>query len=284
MTPGWEAWLPVLVHIQASLDDDLTLSTLARYAGCSPSQLQRQFTVSLGETPKQYVSRLRLERAAFRLLVHDTTVMQIALDCGYRNHETFTRAFRRRFGCVPSAWRVGRKQAVVQLARASGVASGYELSATRIVRLRPQHLAFVRHVGPYEDVPGSLFDELDSWAHARRLPGPRVWMGIGHDAPDTTPPDRLRFDAALVVASPFVADGRIGCQRFDGGEHAVTTHVGPFETLPAAYAHLLPRVLALPGFRLMGVPAVEIYHAAQVDVHHRLNQTDLCLPVQRVVS
>jgi hypothetical protein len=73
------------------------------------------------------------------------------------------------------------------------------------------------------------------------------------------------------------------CQAFEGGEHALTTHIGPFDTLPAADGQIFPRALALPGVRLMGVPAVEIYHAAQVDTRHRLNQTDLCLPVQRVV-
>ena len=79
-----------------------------------------------------------------------------------------------------------------------------------MIPLRPAHLAFRRHVGPYESVPESLFDELEDWAARRELPGPPVWMGIGHDAPGTTPPEQLRFDAALVVPGPFAPEGQIG--------------------------------------------------------------------------
>ena len=75
--------LPLLVHIQAHLEDDLDLTTLARHAGHSPSHLHRVFSAAVGETPRQYVSRLRLERAAFRLLVHDASILSIALDCGF---------------------------------------------------------------------------------------------------------------------------------------------------------------------------------------------------------
>ena len=95
----------LLVHIQAHLDEDLSLDVLSAKASLSPAHFQRTFQALVGETPKNYVARLRLERAAFRLLIHDVTLLDIALDCGFQNHETFTRAFRRRFGMPPSSYR-----------------------------------------------------------------------------------------------------------------------------------------------------------------------------------
>jgi AraC family transcriptional regulator len=289
--PGWEAWLPLLVHIQSRLDEDLSLAALARHGGLTPAQLQRRFSASLGESPKRYVTRLRLERAAFRLRVHDRSVLAIALESGFASHETFTRAFRRRFGCTPQAWRERRSRASAdgpaapRSAAPAAQGHGFELSATRVTRLREQHLAFVRHVGPYEAVPGSIFEALAQWADARALPHPRIWMGIGHDAPDTTPAQKLRFDAALVVPAPVAPCGRVAHQVLPATEVALTTHVGPFDTLPEAYARIFPRALALPGYRLLGVPAIEIYRSAQgqprVDVQHPLNETDICLPVER---
>ena len=280
---AWHAWLPLLVHVQSHLEDDLSLAALARHAGLPPTQLHRRFSADLGETPRRYVARLRLERAAFRLLVQEATITDIALESGFDHHETFTRAFARHFGCPPAVWR-RRAGGPVTPARADGPPSGFDLSATRLVRLRAQHLAFVRHVGPYESVPQSLFDELEAWADARRLEGPRIWMGIGHDAPGATAADRLRFDAALVVPGPFEHEGRIAHQVLPAADCAMTTHVGPFATLPAAYARILPQALALPGCRLVGLPAVEIYHAARVQTARRLNQTDIALPVQRLAA
>lgn len=287
MTEDWETLLPLLVHIQAHLDEDLSLGALSRKAGLSAFHLQRRFKAVIGETPKAYTERLRVERGAFRLLVHDSNVLDIALECGFQSHETFLRAFRRRFGRPPSDYRGWvRGQLTAWNERSpedcAEAAPAYEISKTRVIPLRPVHLAFRRHVGPYESVPESLFDELEEWAARRKLPGPPIWMGIGHDAPGTTPADQLRFDAALVVPGPFAPEGRIAYQLLPGGPFAVTTHAGPYDTLPAAYAAIFPRLLALPAYQLVGLPAVEIYHTTRVNVRYRLNHTDLCLPVVAV--
>lgn len=284
MTAEWDSLLPLLVHIQAHLEEDIGLAALSRKAGLSPFHLQRRFKAAIGETPKAYTSRLRLERAAFRLLVHDSTVLDIALECGFQTPETFLRAFRRHFGRTPSEYRERLREELSAWHETGSEdcadrAPAFEISATKVIPMRPVHLAFRRHVGPYESVPESLFDDLEAWAARRGVPGPPVWMGIGHDAPGTTPPERLRFDAALVVPGPFVSDGKVGHQLLPGGPFAVTTHVGPYETLPAAYGAIFPRLLALPGYQLVGLPAVEIYHTTRVNVRYRLNHTDLCLPV-----
>jgi AraC family transcriptional regulator len=282
----WQKLLPLLVHIQANLDGDLRLAALSRKAGLSPSHFHRLFKATIGETPRDYVTRLRVERGAFRLLLHDERLVDIALDCGFQSHETFIRAFRSVFGKTPGEYREWIRHQVFERnhqAReiSAQVASGFELSPTKTVRLRSMHLAFLRHIGPYESVSDKLFDDLEQWAVQRRVPGPRVWLGIGHDAPIATPPEHLRFDAALVVPGPFEPDGQVGYQKLAGAEFAVTTHAGSFETLPAAYATIFPRVLALPGYRMIGLPAVEIYHSARVNAQLRLNQTDIYLPVAR---
>ena len=106
-------------------------------------------------------------------------------------------------------------------------------------------------------------------------------MGIGHDAPGVTPPDKLRFDAALVVPGPFEPSGLVGYQLLAGGRHAVTTHVGPYETLGAAYARIFPRLAAFKDYLPLGLPAVEVYHTARINVRFALNHTDLCLPMRR---
>ena len=66
---------------------------------------------------------------------------------------------------------------------------------------------------------------------------------------------------------------------FEGGEFCVTTHAGPFATLPAAYEAIFPRVTRFPRHRLIGLPAVEIYQTARVNARLQLNVTDICLPV-----
>lgn len=287
MSSDWETLTPVLVHIQANLDQDLSLAALSRKAGLSAFHFQRVFHESVGETPKAYTLRLRLERAAFRLLLHESTILDVALECGFQNHESFSRAFRRSFNRTPREYREWARRRTAEPANApdaTPLERGFEISRTKVVDLRSMHLAFVRHVGSYESVPESIFEELERWAAKRRLPGLPVWLGIGHDAPSTTPPERLRFDAALQVAGPFAPEGRVAYQQLAAGKCAVTTHAGSYETLPEAYKAIFPRLFSLPGYRPVGLPAIEVYHTARVNPRYHLNHTDIYLPVAVIGS
>jgi AraC family transcriptional regulator len=271
--------LPVLVQIQARLDEDLPLARLARLAGLSRFHFLRQFRALTGETPKQYVLRLRLERAALRLLLLRSTVLDVALDCGFQSHETFSRAFRRRFGTSPRDYRASNPRTERPAAiAAEETHPGCVVSRTRIVELGDLTVAFVRHVGPYEEVPADLWDRL-----AERTTGPLVLLGVVHDAPGITRPEQCRFDAAIKVhegSARTVRDG-IGIQTIPGGTFAITTHVGPYRTLGEVYRTAFDRIARMKRYRPAGLPCLEIYSASTIDPAHELNQTDLCVRLAR---
>lgn len=279
--------LPVMVHIQAGLDQDLSLPALAAASGLSESTLKRRIEAITGQTPRQYVERLRLERAASQLLLRSSTVLDVALDNGFASHEVFTRAFSRHFGVTPSEWR--ERDDAGHLGdndRRPGLnegTTGISLSSTRLVEMRPAEIAFLRHVGPYGEVDG------DSWAtiraRLRELGTPAVGLpvGIGHDSPEITPPQHLRFDAGWTVDGPLPPECGLGQQTIVGGTYAATTYVGPFSMLGLAYAEISARIMrhadrlafGSGGFR----GSVEWYRTGSVDEEHYLNQVDITFPV-----
>jgi AraC family transcriptional regulator len=280
-----ERLLPVLVHIQANLDQDLSLEVLAKRVRLSQFHFHRLFRSAVGETLKQYTQRLRLERAANRLIIHDATILDVALDSGFQSHETFSREFKRRFQVTPKSYREwGRGEMRSQL---SGPAldelyNDPALSETRVAHLAQLHVAFIRHVGPYETVTDELWQRLTDWARAKRLPSNLVFLGIAQDAPGLTPPERLRFDAAIVVREEFSAEGEIGHRVLNAAEYAVTTHVGHFRTLPEAYATIAHRASLLKGYRVGGLPCIEIFRTTRVDANHEMNHTEIYMPVTRI--
>src|SRR5688572_20962028 len=147
-----ERVLPVLVHIQANLDQDLSLEALASRVGLSQFHFHRLFRSAIGETLKQYTQRLRLERAASRLVINDAAILDVALDSGFQSHETFSRQFKRRFRVTPKHY---RQWARGEMKRTSGstlpldeLYAEFELSSTTITRLAQLQVAFIRHVGP----------------------------------------------------------------------------------------------------------------------------------------
>jgi AraC family transcriptional regulator len=56
-------------------------------------------------TPHQYLLRLRLQRAAFRLRIEPAKVVDIALESGFGDVSNFNRSFRAEFGVTPRIWR-----------------------------------------------------------------------------------------------------------------------------------------------------------------------------------
>jgi transcriptional regulator GlxA family with amidase domain len=81
------------------------VEVMARAACFSRRQFHRLMLQVLGETPGTHQRRLRLDHSAWLLLTSRATVLDVALETGFGNHETFTRAFRRRFGVTPSVFR-----------------------------------------------------------------------------------------------------------------------------------------------------------------------------------
>ena len=274
--------IPALVQIQAHLDQDLSLDALASHVGLSKYHFHELFLSATGETPKAYVERLRLEWAAVQLRIRPIAVVDVALECGYQNHETFSRAFRRRFLTSPREYRRGwfdpkpdSRRARFQ--RAPDEAPCGELSSTRIVRLSPLTVAFQRHLGPYEDVPPDIFTRLTAWA-LRRGGGTPLLLGIARDAPGITPLDKVRFDCCVQVPATFEADGEIGCQQTPGGDHAITEYVGSWDLLPA-YTAILERLGNMPALDIIGLPSVQIYRTTQVGALDGLTRVAIAIPV-----
>jgi AraC family transcriptional regulator len=110
----------VLVFIQENLDHELGLEELARVAFFSPFHFHRIFRGMLGESVKEHVRRLRIERAALRLRNTSRSVIDVALETGYESHEAFSRAFKAMLGESPSSFRA-RRRAVPPPAVPSGV-------------------------------------------------------------------------------------------------------------------------------------------------------------------
>ncbi|ROP61188.1 AraC family transcriptional regulator with amidase-like domain [Curtobacterium sp. PhB130] len=93
------AW--ALDHLQ----DDLTLTTLARRANVSPRTFSRRFTADTGITPMQWVLRARIDHARELLERTDLSVTRIAEATGLRSDTNLRRHFGAIIGTSPTAYR-----------------------------------------------------------------------------------------------------------------------------------------------------------------------------------
>jgi AraC family transcriptional regulator len=284
-----EKLLPVLVYVQVHLDEDLPLERMAGIAGLSPYHFHRLFHETIGETLKTYTRRLQLERAAYQLKIRDDTILDIALNNGFRNPETFSRGFKSWFGVSPRQYRYsyGRlpTNGIHSQRPLNRLTTGYQLSRVTVQKLNPIPVAFIRHLGPYVNVDTTLYDRLIRWADSRGLyTAENLLIGVGHDDPGITAADKVRFDVCISVPESFAAEGQIGYQELPGGHYATASYTGPFgPTMEEAYSDLFHRIRQLPNVEFIGLPVLEIYHATRITQEYRLNHVDIYVPVKRLL-
>ena len=94
--------------LHANLGAPIKLSEVAAAACLSPFHLLRTFQSAFRQTPHQYLTQCRLERAKFLLEKTRIPVTAICLECGFTSLGSFSALFQKNCGMSPRAWRVRR--------------------------------------------------------------------------------------------------------------------------------------------------------------------------------
>ncbi len=291
----------VLEYIDAHLAEDLALDRLAEVASFSSYHFHRLFAAWHGERLGDFVRRRRLEVAAARLLSQPSLpVLHVALGVGFGSGEAFTRAFKERFGCSPTAWRLDARQdkrkpgkarpansnldqAPAPRARNHGGSQSQTLELPMQVGLQtlpPVLVAYLRYTGPYGAPINHFWRETAfPWMVTNGLLG-RARYGISLDDPSITDPAKCRYDACVPVEEGAVLTGTAQTMKLPGGRYAVLDYFGTSEAIGEAWNAILRDWLPSSNLQLDGRPCFEHYPAnARHDEATGSFECQICVPV-----
>lgn len=266
--------LHLLRDVRRRLDGDVSLDALSARAGWSPFHLHRAFRRVIGETPKQYTLRLRLESAAARLVASDDSIVDVALGAGFTSHEVFTRAFRRHFGQTP----VGYRTAALRDASAEERARHQVLidSTGPCVGLfhTTVYTSSRRNPMPTVSIERREQAELPILSVRMRVARHEIASAIGEGVGKVYPyalqsgfalaghpitrylstgPGLYEIEVCLPLASPAAGQGDVVAGVLPAGPVAVAVHAGPYDQLSETYA-ALERWIETNGLRTAGAP------------------------------
>lgn len=100
--------------IQRNPRENLSLQSIAENAGFSLTYFDALFKKHTGYSPVEYSRIYKLTRSAIMLRKSECTILDISLEFGYSNPESFTRAFKSFYGITPGEYR--KKYANIPLA------------------------------------------------------------------------------------------------------------------------------------------------------------------------
>ena len=104
-TRAGDKFAELVAHMLGDLGADWSVEAMAARAGLSARQFTRRFSAAFAMPPAAYVETLRLDEARLRLATSRDGMARIAHAVGFKSDDAFRRAFERRFGIAPGAYR-----------------------------------------------------------------------------------------------------------------------------------------------------------------------------------
>jgi AraC family transcriptional regulator len=250
-------------HVLKHLDQPLHLDDVARIACFSPFHFHRVFKTLVGEPLRQFVRRLRLERAV-GLLSHgrQRSLTEIALACGFASSSDFSRTFKQRYGVAPSAFDITAFRAERRQDWQNAIADpqhrhhldrlppganpdGFQVT---LRRLPARCVAYLRVMDSYR--PGVVVEAIErlmTWAEARHLADGQ-WLGYMWDDPEVVAHEQCRYDVGLEVPPDTVVDGEVGRLELPAMRVAQVEVRGPIDLELRALDWLFGTWLPTSGF------------------------------------
>lgn len=267
----------------------LQLADLADVTHYSPWHLAHRFQSEYGDSPQAFLWQLRLEVAASLLQWSPhLSIGQVADLVGFSSPATFSRAFSRSFGFTPSDLRAGRAVAICWIANNLGAMSyrpGPTIAGTDVDRVwswdeveacinieewPAERMAYQRAVGDYGFHLEKLLVDFQAQCQGIDIKS-ELWFGLVWSDPATTPAERRRYDAAVVIPRHLKLPRHIGEYQRPAGRWAVFSHLGLSADIGPRWRDLMLVWLPYSGWMLDPQrPRVECYHDGRYD---------LCLPL-----
>lgn len=100
----------VIDYVEEHLTEDVSLATVSKAMFMSKSTLSHFFKDVIGVSYSYYIDTIRLNRSTQMLLTTQTSILEIALSCGYNNDQSMYRAYQKRLNMTPNQYRKQRQQ------------------------------------------------------------------------------------------------------------------------------------------------------------------------------
>jgi AraC family transcriptional regulator len=228
-------------YINQNLTGDVSLETISAIANYSPFHFQKIFSEALLETPKQYVIRLRLERAAHYIKIFpDLAINEIASGCGFSSNSIFSRAFKSFYGISAEKFRELPDAMVQEINRKRARHSEWEepswIFPIEDIRTRTENselsvlpeittkysfkIATIQTTLSHRENISFAFKSLCQWATPQKqITASTKFFGVWLDFPFITPFDKCRYLCGIEVTPEIKPSRGISLIDFNKGQY-----------------------------------------------------------------
>jgi AraC family transcriptional regulator len=291
-------------YIESNLENPMTLEELAAVANFSKFHFNRIFQSIAGETPFQFILRIRLEKAATLLQTnHHENITEIAHKCGFSDISIFSRNFKSYFLISASQYRLRKSNKSNLSQQDSNKHQSNERptlyfcpvlqtikwrtnmnlnKSVEVKELPKMTVAYIRHIGPYrgdDKLFEGIWNQLFAWAGPRGLIGGKDFKSlvIYHDDPNVTIEDKLRMSVCITVPAETKVDGVIGKMDLEAAKYVIARFELTAQDFQQAWDWIYGQWFPASGYQPDDKPCFEMYPEEPKDGSFIV---DICVPVK----
>jgi len=232
-------------YIEDNICEKIELESLAQVANLSKYHFLRVFKTLIGETPLQFIMRLRLEKIASSLLSKpNDSITNVANEFGFNDITAFSKNFKILFGTTATKWRQNNsnlnqvdsnKTQIINKSlqyfcdNSNSVKLELKMIQNKSIEIKDIKqfsVVYFRHLGSYvttENLHEKMWAKLFAWA------APKGYLStselktlvVYHDDPNLTSAEKQRMSFCLSIPDNAKVDNKIGKMIIEGGKYLV---------------------------------------------------------------
>jgi AraC family transcriptional regulator len=240
--------------IRLHMRSALTLGQVAREAGASPFHFARIFLAYTGETPFDFLRRIRLA-TALRMLQEDPygSVTEIALSVGYETPSAFNKVFKQKVHMSPREFRnLGKAQQYDLVYRLAKPLESEDEKMKLNMNLKPEtisrpaaHFIYLERRGPFAEIAPPTWNEMFKLLFPK-ISHDQITDFLGLSGMDKTKQGEevMIYQAGVCLAAkPAEIPKGMQYKKLDGGKYAMFLLTGPYSQIWIAFSQIF-RALA----------------------------------------
>jgi len=245
--------------LEENIAEEIDFESIASAVGLSVHRFHHLFAEETGDTPGNYLRRIRLDAAAMRLRWTRETAGHIANALGYESQSAFSAAFERKFGVSPGRFRRDHERwPKVPVDEIKG-------RRVAIREARGFHCVARRYFGPDPQVGHHWTDFLAALPQGVKSDHRSLYLGLTYDDPRFTAANEIRYDCCVMVSESSESWKWLpqdqGFHRLvtRPGLYACVEHTGGYVSSLKTYALILDNWLVNSRYTLTDAPTIEFY-------------------------
>lgn len=241
-----------LSFIEKNYAQDISIKELEDVSNYSYRNIQRIFRYTCDETIGAYQKRLRVENAYKMMLYTKNSISSIALQVGFANLASFSKAFKQYFHLSP-------KQAKLQKTPLMANANIFPLETAqqikhKIVYVQPFKMYYKSAFINYEH--NEIERVWDKFMQNKFPAKESEFYGIIADEPLIRESLHCRYDTCCNMQSQTT---NLPSKTIAGGRYAQFTHYGEYETIEETYIKIYSSWILNTKLEFGNTPIIEKY-------------------------